>query len=672
VATTNNTTYRFAGELFLRLRVGLLAGLIGGALVGLAEGLWLLAFKWGSMSTSVLPYGAVLYSLIGAGMGLGLGLGLGLLSALRKRTGVAGSIYGFVLAAVFALNGLVIFRFRVFRDVMHEQPIPLLGNLALVAVFGLLFLILFFLFRFLVIRTPLRGLSRVVGTLLIAGCLFAILFLVSFSYTNIGGSKKPTSIVLEEKDPADLPPSVLLIMVDTLRADRLSCYGYEENQTPVIDGLAADGILFENMISQSSWTRPAVASILTSLYPSSHKTYLKPDMLPDEVVTLPEALQEHGYFSVGYADNINVTEAFNFQQGFDQFFYLAPDYFFHADESSSQLAYYSVLRLVRERFLSKKKYVQHYYQDADVVNEYVIKSLKNPHPNQPTFLFAHYMDPHDPYFTHPYDGYGIARVSNPHPPAEMAEELSRLYDGEVTFLDERLDLLFDKMKELGLYDDWTIVLTADHGEEFFEHDGWWHGLTLFQEQVNVPLIIKLPAGEHAGLRVPGLVRQIDICPTIVGLAGGSHEDFQGVDLLPIVAGITAPAPVEGEEAVEPAEAADGEETDQEWYLDTVFAEEDHEGNVITALIAGQWKLIRANEGNPRGLPEIALYDLVADPGETTNLAEANPELVDELSVRLEERLTQALEAGVDRVEGGEMDEATRSRLEALGYLDGGE
>ncbi len=666
MAKSANTTYRLSTELFLRLKVGLLAGLAAGALVGLAEGLWLLAFKWGSINPGVLFYGAVLYSLLGAAMGLGLGLALGILGMVLKKTGEPAGIYGLIFAVVFALNGLIIFRFRIFRDVMHEQPIPLLGNVALLAFFGLLFFVFAFLLRSLVKNTALKGLAKVVGTLLIVGSLFFVLFFVQLAGTYSAKGKRPVLLSLPGEEEEVQSPSVLLLMIDTLRADRLSCYGYEGNQTPVIDGLAGDGILFENNISQSSWTRPAVASILTSLYPSSHKTYLKPDMLPDEVVTLPESLKEQGYKTIGYADNINIAKAFNFQQGFDQFVYLAPAYFFFADESSSQLAYYSVLRLVRERFLSKKKYVQHYYQDADVVNANVFRSLEHLDGHSPTFIFAHYMDPHDPYFTHPYDGFGVARVSDPHPPAEMAGELSQLYDGEVSFLDERLGVLFDKMRELGIYDDWVIVLTADHGEEFYEHQGWWHGLTLFQEQLNVPLIIKLPAAEYAGLRVPGLVRQIDICPTVLGLAGGSHADHQGMDLMPAVAGLLA-AP--GAEATQAETAPDGEEVAAAWSLDAVFSEEDHEGNVIHSLIAGKWKLIRANEGNPRGLPALALYNLEDDPGETTNLADGNADLVAELGRQLEERLAMALEAGVQRVEGGEMDEATRSRLKALGYLD---
>lgn len=669
MATSDNTTYRLPGELFLRLRVGLLAGMAAGALVGLAEGLWLLAFNWGSISPGVLLYGAVLYSLIGAAMGLGLGVALGILSLVLRKTGQSAGIYGLIFAVVFALNGLVIFRFRTFRDVMNEQPIPLLGNLALLAVFGLLFLVFLFLLRFLVKNTPLKGMAKIVGSLLIVGTLFFILFLVQLAGTYVHKVKVPALVSSVGVEKEAQGPSVLLLMIDALRADRLSCYGYQGNRTPVIDGLAGEGILFENQISQSSWTRPAVASILTSLYPSSHKTYLKPDILPDEVVTLPEALKEQDYKTIGFADNINVTEAFNFQQGFDQFVYLAPDYFFFADESSSQLAYYSVLRLVRERFLSKKKYVQHYYQDADVVNASVIQALERLDGRMPTFIFAHYMEPHDPYFTHPYDGYGIARVSNPHPDPGMADELSQLYDGEVSFLDERLGMLFDRMRELGIYDDWLIVLTADHGEEFYEHGGWWHGTTLFQEQINVPLILKLPCAEYAGLRVPGLVRQIDICPTILAMAGGSHDDFQGVDLMPAVAGLLSAPAEEGEEPTETVDEPAEEAVADAWPLDTVFSEEDHEGNVIHALIAGKWKLIRANEGNPRGLPVLALYNLEEDPGETTNLAAGNEELVAELTRQLEERRTTALEEAVERVEGEEMDEATRSRLKALGYVE---
>src|SRR5207249_8652402 len=122
-------------------------------------------------------------------------------------------------------------------------------------------------------------------------------------------------------------PNVVLIMVDTLRSDHLSCYGSTAVKTPHIDALADDGMRWANAFSQASWTRPSVATILTGLYPSSHGAIHKADILPDRIDTLAEILQRAGYRTVGFANNANVSAAFNFQQGFDEYHYLVPEFF---------------------------------------------------------------------------------------------------------------------------------------------------------------------------------------------------------------------------------------------------------------------------------------------------------------------------------------------------------
>src|SRR5439155_1628632 len=253
--------------------------------------------------------------------------------------------------------------------------------------------------------------------------------------------------------PAPLPPqtaapagapNVVLIMVDTLRADHLSCYGSTTVKTPHIDTLAADGLRWTSAFSQASWTRPSVATILTGLYPSSHGAVHKADRLPDRVDTLAEVLGRAGYHTVGFADNANVSQAFNFQQGFDEYHYLAPDFFFAASEPAAQLALYSGLRLVRERFLAHYVDVHHYYQPAEVVTAEVRRWLDRGARDEPFFLFAHYMDPHDPYFAHPFNGEGYARVGHAKPPAAMQGHVLPLDGGaaparESTFAEEDLE-----------------------------------------------------------------------------------------------------------------------------------------------------------------------------------------------------------------------------------------
>src|SRR2546430_13879932 len=135
--------------------------------------------------------------------------------------------------------------------------------------------------------------------------------------------------------------------------------------------------------------------------------------------------------------------------------------------------------------------------------------------HEPFFVFAHYMDPHDPYFVHPFNGEGYARVANPNPPASVAGLYRKLYDGEIAYFDEQLGVLLDDLRARGLYDRTLIVLTADHGEEFQEHGGWWHGTTLYDEQIHVPLVVKPPARAGGGAAGGEVSRPAGIPPTLL-------------------------------------------------------------------------------------------------------------------------------------------------------------
>ena len=171
--------------------------------------------------------------------------------------------------------------------------------------------------------------------------------------------------------------------------------------------------------------------------------------------------------------------------------------------------------------------------------------------------------------------------------------MRKLYGEDVTYLDRYLDVLFDRLKSLDLYDDTLIAVTADHGEEFREHGGWWHGTTLYEEQMHVPLIVKRPHEPLPGTVDSPVARSVDIAPTIMATAKLSvPAEFVGRDLF----------------GAPPAEE------------EPLFAEEDLEGNVLAAVRVGPWKLITANPDNPRGLQPLELYDLSRDPTEHDNLA----------------------------------------------------
>ena len=138
--------------------------------------------------------------------------------------------------------------------------------------------------------------------------------------------------------------------------------------------------------------------------------------------------------------------------------------------------------------------VTDYYQDAATVTR-VADDWLTRHKDSRFFLLLHYMDPHDPYFPHPYTGEAIARVESDNPDPALAKHMRELYDGEIRFTDEHIGEVEAKLRELGLWDDTLIVITADHGEEFHEHGGWWHGTTLYEEQIHVPLLVKWPKGK---------------------------------------------------------------------------------------------------------------------------------------------------------------------------------
>lgn len=654
------------------LLMGILGGLLGGALVGLAEAGWVVANAAGDIDRMALPYATVLYGLIGAGMGTGVGVGNLVLGKLWKgmQHTLAWTL-GF-LGALVPL-GLVIGRYYANKVIYAEAGVPMSGNLALLGIFGLIAVITLAIAPKLM-AGPLSALPRVRGS---AGIWLGTL--AAAAGFAVATAPATPALSPDRAQAADLKdaPNVLLIMVDTLRADHLSPYDDKwAGKTPTIQALADDGVVFEAAHANSSWTRPGFANVYTSMVPTSHTASAKSAMLPDSVETLAEVLQNRGYVTGGLPNNTNVTSTFNFHQGFDYYPYMAPNMPFGATESTYQLAMYSVLRKVGERLQGDTKEVSDFYQPAETVLG-ISQDFIAAQGDKRWFLMTHLMEPHDPYFERPYNGTGYGRAEHEVPEADKVEYLKQTYATEIEWMDKDVATFIAWLKESGQYDDTLIILAADHGEEFLEHGGWWHGTTLYQEQIHIPLIVKLPGSAHKGTRAPWTVRQIDIAPTIAAATGATAPaTWQGGDLLgEDFATFTAPppapaAPAEGAEA-----PADGtaqvapDPVNPRGFDRVVLAEEDFEGNQITAVRQGDWKLIQANEGNPRGLETAELYDLALDRGEQKNLAASEPSTLEGLESIA--KLEVAKAAG-EAAEGGgqaELDPVECARLQALGYVD---
>ena len=572
-------------------------GAVGGALVGLAEVILILATSAAPNEYWLVPYAIIAYGLLGLIAGVGGALAAAVIGRARA-TSAAGLALGVGMAV--APLAFIVGRYHVIQRVFHEE-------LVLKSAMGVGVHVALLIGAALVAAAAISLLRGLQGNLALGGVLGVLALLLAASVGFAAATDRPESdVAVTTPSATGKGPNVILIVTDTLRADALSCLGGKPGQTPALDAFAHDGVLFEQAHSQASWTRPSIATLLTSLYPSVHGAVHKMDMLPDRVTTLAEAFSQAGYWTTGVVTNINVAPIFNFQQGFGEYDYLEPDFYFWATDSATRLAIYKGLREARERIGANRIYFYNYYQDAQIVENTLEKWLDRK-PPQPFFLFIHYMDPHDPYFEIPYDGRGNARANNQWPPASLRDEMHRRYLQDASYLDGYLGQLFDRLRARGLYDNTVIALVADHGEEFQEHQGWWHGTTLYEEDVHVPLIIKRAHEPTPGARRTDLVRVLDVAPTLLAAAGARvPEAFMGRDLF--------------------TDAGSGE---------PLFAEEDLEGNLLASIRIGSWKLITANQDNPRGLQPLELYDLSNDPHEKNNRAKSDPERLNSMLQELE-------------------------------------
>ncbi len=486
----------------------LLAGGLGGALVGVAESVLIGTTSAASDEYWLFFFGVLSYGAIGAGLGLGAAL---LWQIVRRGRASEAQLAQLAAAAGCLLPAFAVARYHVAQRVFQE-------GLVATSATGLLThagLLVGALLAALLVAVAVRLCMRAGGAIAVAA-----LAALMVGGTWLGGmatdhTAKP-AVARPAGGGAAGKPNIILIVVDTLRADAARWAAQQPDGAQGFAQLHRDGVVFERAYSQSSWTRPSIATILSAQYPSVHGTEHKMDVLSDKVDTIAEVLQRQGYWTAAFTTNINVAPIFNFQQGFDEFSYLEPSFYFGASDSATKLAVYKGLRVAREK-VSTSMWVQNYYQDAAVVDADVETWLASK-PPEPFFLFIHYMDPHDPYFEMPYNGKGIARVSSPNPVPARAAELHDLYKEDVRYFDGYLAKLLGRLRDTGVYDRSIVALTADHGEEFHEHGGWWHGTSLYEEQVHVPLVIKRVGEREPGKLRGDIARSLDIAPTLTAAA----------------------------------------------------------------------------------------------------------------------------------------------------------
>jgi arylsulfatase A-like enzyme len=331
---------------------------------------------------------------------------------------------------------------------------------------------------------------------------------------------------------------VILYVMDSLRPDFLSCYGHRNRTSPHIDALAQDGVLFTHAFAQSTWTRPSAASILTSTYPSVHGVLYLDHALPHSVPILPAQLKRRGFRTVGVSCIGNVSTDFGFGRGFDQF--IEP----YKDRKMME-------RRVKIEF-DRAGWTRRDFAGiegdsvplatSEDINDAISPFLEE-NRGEDLFLFLWSMDTHDPYCHRdpamtpfrPSEEVFMLRDALTMTGDGQLGTLKALYEDMIYYNDHHIGKLVGRLKELGLYEDTFLIITADHGEAFGEHGFNGHGREPYDEEIRVPVIMKFPHSEFSGRR-SALVQHIDISPTIYHYIDGAEASApnQGKSLLPLL------------------------------------------------------------------------------------------------------------------------------------------
>lgn len=446
---------------------------------------------------------------------------------------------------------------------------------------------------------------------------------------------------------------VILISLDTVRADHLSVYGYERPTSPGLEAFAEEAVVFDRFYQSGGGTLPSHTSMLTGLTPISHDvkaSHEADNVLHPERDTLAEQLRDAGYGTAAFTDRGWLRSKFGIDQGFQVF-----------DDEGGRLV----------KILPK------------------VESWLDQHHREPFFLFVHTYDAHSQSHRLPYEcpapwpdsftegmsvdfdgcqgdlcasrylldldrqlAEGSLAPEEAFTPQEL-EYVKALYDGCIGYVDHRTTEFFDHLKELGVYDDSLIVVTSDHGEEFLEHGRLVHQQGGYEELVRIPLLIKFPHGRFGGRRVTDLASMVDVMPTILHAVSVEQPvHVQGHSLLARLVATDAP---------DTASPATGTATT------TVKSRRREAVHIYNVIRTDRWKLFK---------PRKELFDLEADPGETVNVWDEHPEVVQDLLAQLDARLRRdrkdrddfaravAAQDGDVELSAEEIEE-----LRALGYLN---
>jgi len=484
---------------------------------------------------------------------------------------------------------------------------------------------------FIVINRILKKYNRKIKFKLniVASYIILITMICGFLSFSFLLKQKANLNLISAKNNSEIKPQlVLIILVDSLRYDHLSFNNYYRKTSPNLDQFFKNAIVFNNAFSISNWTVPSVASLFTATYPDTHKVIDIETSLDPRFDTMAEIFRKLNYKTAAFMGNIIFSPKAGAIQGFD-FFYpfvhpFSPRYYGDCNKT--------FIEAMASRFIGGR------YYDSKRLNIKLINWLEQ-NKSDNLFAYIHYMDCHSLY-GHPFYIKKRFLEFNDEKPSYLQDSEEQgfitLYDGKLFFLDEKIGELFNELREINLYDNSIIIVTADHGEELNDHDNWGHTRTLYDESIHIPLAIKFPI--HSGIKarqIDSIVGSIDILPTLLDYVGiQDHKYMQGFSLLPIINNISK-------------DVRSG-----------IICTNSNQG--VKCYREKNYKIIKENSN-------YMVFDIRNDPLEKIDIKNKNPELFSVLKTKLEEN-SKIIKNDEFRGERIKLDWSLKEKLRTLGYI----
>ncbi|MCP4633782.1 MAG: sulfatase [candidate division Zixibacteria bacterium] len=501
---------RFAIDLLPPAIVG---AVFASSMVGLIESIYR-TIDTGYNRWTLPFYGVGYYGILGFIIGIIFGIAAIMLFLFSRRKVTSAQIFNISAAAAVVYAWIYPPKSPVLKSIWSLEPESLFSVLQIFGIVLLCFILFYYIFKFLYLLS-----SKISKHLLLNFVIVYFLILTVSGIVAISSPEKPQYNKPYNKEVAEQlksKPNVLFILVDCLRPDYISPYGCNI-ETPAMQTLTDDGILFTNAFANSNWTKPAMASIFTSLLPHKTGALSALSRLALDIPVLSDELSDRGYYTVGFSTNVNITKPTGFDRGFNEYYYLRGPMAIPLDIDAPRPPRFSTIEKFSLKLLPYLRKRKQIYRDAKSTTDILIKWLIA-NKDRKFFAYLHFMDPHEPYFSHPYNrNYCRPYLDNAN--ENSIQHVSSFYEGEITYTDKHISKLLNYLKEENLYDSTLIILTSDHGEALFEHYLWEHGIAMYDEIIRTPLIIKLPGSDSAGEIDSSLVNQIDYAPTILKYLG---------------------------------------------------------------------------------------------------------------------------------------------------------